>query len=687
MKKLICLVMIWVLCLNFHAVYAGTLPAGDIPYVPYVYNEMFTPVGTPAAFVPEQLITGSNLGIGDFKDITDLFYAPDGKVYIADSGNHRVVVTDARFKQVKEISTFEHEGKKDGFKNPTGVYVTQDRIYVADSENARIVCFDKEFQNVEKIFPRPVIDMLGSDYAYAPQKVVVDFAGRMYVIARGINQGLLQLDADGSFMSFMGAPRVRASFADIFWKRLATAEQRKRMQRFVPTEYSSVSMDPKGFLFVTSSSTNVMPIGRLNSLGENILRVTGSNYPIGDKPLVSSTFADICLRGNGIYTVLDSTMGRVFSYDEDGNLLHVFGGAGGQRGTFRAPSAIEAIGDKIIVADQFTASIHVFQRTPFGQLIENAVDAHKKGLYDQAEKLWNEVMRQCSNYDMAYIGLARIDIQKERYGEALEKLGDIGEGYYYSKAFKEYRSDFIRKNFTILFAGAVLFILLLIFFSKIVKKTGLADAMDRYSMWKQIKYGGYVMLHPFDGFWDLKREKRGSLGSALVLFGGFALLYALRVQYSGYLFLQDRSENINVFFEVSKIMVPLLLWCAASWCFTTLMDGEGGLRDIFISVSYALTPYILLNIPMLILSHFLVWDERMFYYLLDSIAVGWVLGLLVIGMMMTHSYSMKKTLLTVLLTLVGMGLIIFIALLFFNLIQEVFTFGMNIYQELMFRTY
>ena len=686
MKKLISfLLLIFLLAASLSAVFAADVYYGDIPYIPYIYNEMGTPVAAPAAYIPDKTLTGHDLGVGPLKDPTDVFFHPDGKVYIVDSGNSRVIILDKTFQLIKVVDRFENSGNQESFKNPEGVYVTRNGIFIADTGNGRIVHLDDELKLIA-IYGKPLIDMLDANYNYSPQKIAVDYAGRMYVIARGINQGLLQMDSEGMFMSFLGAPRVSVNIADLLWKRISTDAQKERMVKFVPTEYNSLFIDKKGFIYTTSNSNSVKPVSRLNSLGQNVLRATGNNYPKGD--LYNPTaFVDIAVSNNGIYSVLDSMMGRVFSYDEDGQLLYVFGSMGGQKGTFRSPSAIEFVDDRILVLDKFTGKLNVFAKSIFGITLENAIILHRKGKYDEAEMTWKEVLRQCSNYDIAYVGLARIDIQKGRYGDALKKLSAIGDRHYYSKAFKEYRSLVIRKNFTVIFIGTALGILILIFLGRFLRATGIAGFMGRFDTWCETKYGMYVMFHPFDGFWDLKREKRGSAVSALVIFGLFIFMYSMRVQYSGYLFLNGRSENINIIYEILKIVVPLFLWCIANWCFTTLMDGEGNLKDIFISTPYSLVPYIVLSVPLFLMSHVLTRDESMFYYLLDTVAVAWSVGLLMLGVMMTHHYSLKKMLLTTLLSLVGIGLMIFIALLFFNLIQEVFTFGFNVYKEIMFRTY
>lgn len=230
-------------------------------------------------------------------------------------------------------------------------------------------------------------------------------------------------------------------------------------------------------------------------------------------------------------------------------------------------------------------------------------------------------------------------------------------------------------------AGALLVV------PRLVRRTALYKKISGTQACRQYAYGSHVMLHPFDGFWDIKREKKGGMKGALLLLAAFILLYALRAQFSGFLASGVASSEVNALYECVMILIPLGLWVVANWCFTTLMDGEGSMKDIFIATCYALKPYVVMSLPLLALSHLLVGKEMVFYTLGSQICLIWVLGLLFFGMMTTHNYSLSKGILTLLLTLVGMCLLIFIALLSLHVVQDTVAFFRDIYQEITFRTY
>ena len=202
---------------------------------------------------------------------------------------------------------------------------------------------------------------------------------------------------------------------------------------------------------------------------------------------------------------------------------------------------------------------------------------------------------------------------------------------------------------------------------------------------KSMLYGFHVITHPFDGFWDLKREHRGTLGAAVTFAVLTVLMLVVQKQGTAFLFNTNRLEDVDMMVDIVTVALLFILWCVANWCLTSLMDGEGKMRDIAIFTGYSLLPMLLIQFPLVLVSHVITTEEGTFYYVFTVISYIWTVALLLLGMMVTHQYSMKKTLLTTVLTLVGMAIILFIALLFFSVIQQFLTFIVTAYKEIRFR--
>ena len=693
--SVLCTFVSFVTIFAFSAQAESTNYNNNMPYYSYVYNDDDEAIQIPAPYSSYSVLQGREIGVTNFSSLSDVFYDEDtGNIYLTDTGSNRIVVLNSKFELLREIVSFNNDGKMDSFNAPESVCVRHNKIYIADTANSRIVILNAATLKLEKVLTKPYVKLLEEDYTYLPSKLAVDLAGRIYVIVTDINYGIFLIDQNGEFIRFAAAPDVTTNLWNKFLKLFMTKAQKANLDKFVPTEYSSLLMDKNGFLYLTSSDSTVHPITKLNSQGDDILKYDGEDYPDGDSShmlkktqKIISTFVDISVRDDGIYASLDTTKGRIFVYDQEGNLLYCFGGIGTQEGMFYSPSAIEIFDDKIIVTDSFYGTLTVFHRTEFGSAVDDATKMMLEGRFDESKDLWKKVLRLCPAYNFATINLARIDIQEKNYSKALEKLKGTQEFDYYSKAFKGYRKEVIKENFTLIVFAVVLVLLLLLILPFLKKKINLKNKFEKNKLYRQVNYSGYTMFHPFDGYWDLKREKRGSLAAANVLTGLFILAYALRVQFSGYLFTGVLPSQVRVLYEIVKIVTPLGLWVISNWCFTTLMDGEGTMKDIYIATAYSLRPYIITAVPLWILSLVLTQEEAFIYTAFSTIVLFWTLVLIFFGTMVTHDYSLFKAIITAFLTLIGICLILFIALTFTNIIQKIYDFVSDIYHEFTYRLY
>ena len=206
-----------------------------------------------------------------------------------------------------------------------------------------------------------------------------------------------------------------------------------------------------------------------------------------------------------------------------------------------------------------------------------------------------------------------------------------------------------------------------------------------FDLLEKIRYSLYLIFHPFDGFWDLKEEKRGSLPAAIIILTLVCLTYVFMRQYTGFIFNHLDPSRLNILTEFISVVIPFMLWCIVNFSLTTLMNGKGKFVDVFIASSYALTPIVIINIPITIMSHFITMEEGPFYYIFLAIALIWAASLLFFGIMVTHRYDLKKNFFTTIFTIAGMVFIIFLSVLFFNLVEQIYTFVSEIYHELIYR--
>jgi len=202
-----------------------------------------------------------------------------------------------------------------------------------------------------------------------------------------------------------------------------------------------------------------------------------------------------------------------------------------------------------------------------------------------------------------------------------------------------------------------------------------------------LRYALYAVVHPVDGFWDLTHEKRGSAAAGTVILVLALLTRVWRLQYTNFQFIRVHWERVNIFMQVMGILMPFLIWVLSNWALTTLFDGKGNLKNVYIASCYAIAPYPLIMIPNTIFSNILAADESTFYVFFYYFSLVWCVVLMVVGMSQIHEYKMGKNLLCILFSIVGMAVIIFILLLFFSLISDGIAYFYSLYKEIIFRVY
>ena len=456
------------------------LPAQALPYdtnnlTTYNYTSDGEAVPTPAAYIPSKRLDFRDFGAQASFQITDMATQGDN-TYILDGDNGRVIILDRTFQVTGIIGGGEDAALQ--LSGPEGLYAVRDEdtdkveLYIADTKNARVVVCDTDGAILSD-YTNPGIKVVGEEVKYEPSKIAVDKAGRMFVVSRNVNRGLVELDSSGKFSGFMGAPKVQVNWATYIYRIFATEEQRKRMEAYVPTEYNNVTVDPEGFVYATIGTLNsaalrsvvagklddgyVTPIKKLNSSGDDILARHGFYAPIGDLKFTgenASIIVDVSVRENGMYSLADDRHGRIFTYDKNGNLLYIFGGKGKQIGSFSSISSIAHLGDRILVGDK-NGTVTVFEPTAYGRYINEAANQEFLGNYELAETYWDKALECDANLYTAYMGKGKSEYRLGNYKSAMAYFRVVGETEQYSKAKSMVRMELLTEWMAPLIIGVL----------------------------------------------------------------------------------------------------------------------------------------------------------------------------------------------------------------------------------------
>ncbi len=674
------------------------------PYATYTYAKDGTPRISPTAYSPIMNVDSSYMGL-DVKldDPRDLFVDCDGNVYIVDAGNNRVIVLDQNYKLSFYLDEFiNDQGIPDGFNKPSGVFANDKQIYVCDTDANRLVVFDRE-GNFEKILAKPTSALFGEDSIYKPVAVAVDQYDRIYVISSTTYQGVVVLTSDGEFTGFIGAQEVTYSLWDVIWRGFQTKEQRQQSAQYIPTEYNNICVDPDGFIYVTSSSNTAAnqynqlrtkaakysPVRKLNAAGDEIMKRLGYFSPSGEVNVTRDTVSriiDVAVGPEKTWSIIDEKRQKVYTYDDNGNLLFAFGDKGGQLGNLTSIEAVAYQGDKMLLLDKSDDLFTVYKRTEYGDILISALANENDRKFDQAIYYWQEILKRNSNFDLAYIGIGRSYYNAGQYTEAMEYYQSAYDTSNYSAAFQEVRKQWMEKYFLLIPIAVIVFIFLWTRFSKYYKRVNKETALKvgRKTYWQELLYAFHLIFHPFDGFWDLKHEKRGSVRAATTILAIAILSFYYNSIGRGYV-LNPTNEYSTIFAQAGSVIVPLALWVVANWCLTTLFEGEGSLKDVYIATCYALFPMILTLIPATLFSNVVLASETGIITLLVNIGYVWTFMLIFFGAQVTHDYSLGKNLIMTIATIVGMAVVMFIGILFTSLIGNMVSFVTNIVVELQYR--
>lgn len=461
---------------------AAALPFDANIYTHYNYSSTGEVVSSPAAYTPIKRIRTEILSGDEAFGVADICANGD-ELYVLDGDNGRVYVLDRSYNVLRCLDGIKGSAVSDKLAYPQGLCTQGGELYIADTDNQRIVAVDPADGTVIREYADPGIRVLSERVDFFPIRLSVNSSGRMFVVAKNVNRGLVLLNADGSWNGFMGAPKVKVDWITYLYRMFATEEQIRRMQAFVPTEYNSADIDDEGFVYATigsvssesiknviaskDTSGSTTPVKRLNASGDDILSRSGFFAPVGDIQFDvtdgCSTIVDVSVRGNGVYTLLDSRRGHIFTYDQSGNLLYILGGTGDQIGCFSAPSALTWWGEELVVADK-KGALTVFAVTDYGRCINRAVEADYAGDYEASDEYWNRALDYDANLYAAYIGKGKAEYRRGDYLKAMTYYRAVGETDYYSKAKAKYRQEWLADNAVIVGIVGVFLLGVLIYF-------------------------------------------------------------------------------------------------------------------------------------------------------------------------------------------------------------------------------
>ena len=665
-------IFVMLLCL---VMMAGMTASAETPYKTYTIDGYGYVLETQSAYNPLAAIT--KVGETAFVSPMDMAIGKEGNLYIADAGAHVILICSREGEQVGSIG----EGI---LQTPTGVYVTEDgTVYVADKDAKKVFVFDAQ-GNVTAEYGKPDSPIYGNSMDFKPTKVVANKTGTMYIICEGNMNGIVQLSPveGGSFLGYFGTNYTSLSPFQMIQRVILTDAQRAQMLSNIPSTPTNLHIDDTGLIYTVTQGDKETSLKKLNIAGKNLL---DSDPYYADLPAAVTT-------GNYNNILVADSDGYIYEYNEDGELLFMFGGRDDGRQRVGLCNKVEAIAvdedDRIYLLDSDKKQIHIFEPTEFTNLLHESLYLFSKGQYTQSKEPLSKVLQMNSMFDYANQAMGHAYLQEENYEQALKyfRLAKSFEGY--SDAFWEVRNIWIR-NYLVAAVLAITAVVVLIRGGKSLYRKKYADhpatQTGEHILWGQLRYSLYFMRHPMDGCYGVKKEGKNSWWCANILLGTFILISILEKYCSGFLVKTVREGRYDLITDIGKVLVIFIGLTACNYLVVTINEGEGFFKDLYCAYAYCLTPYIVIKPFVILLSNVLTYNEVFLITFANIIVWTWVVILILLTLKEINNFTVGETAKALAITAFTVLILTLLVCIIYVLFSQVIDFVITVVREVVYR--
>ncbi len=604
----------------------------------------------------------------DLSEPEDLFVDKNNDLYIADTGNSRIVRYSINRNELDTVIDYE------GFKSPKGVYVTDDgNLYVADAKAEAIFRFDHEGNFIEA-FERPT-DIAFGQTPYNPARIAVDSKKNMFIIGEGVLNGVIHISSGGQFLGYFASNKVTLDLVQELQDFFFTEDQLDNLGSRVPLTMTNVFVDEENIVYSTTMGSEATKVlAKHNTAGSNVF----------DDVFGSEDFIDLYVDPDGIIYVA-SLQGEIFIYSPEGEFIHSFGGFYGEEdisGLFTDLGSIAVDKDgKIWAADSSTSYIQSFRPTDYATTIYEALNAFKLGEYDKAEDLWLDVLSKNQMLRLGHEGIGKVYLYTQRYEEAMKHLEIADDKYFFSQAYWEVRNVWLQERLALIITGFIFLLIGWQILKWVDRKLGIFDGIRRFKknirkhkLLDDLLFMFDYIKHPIDAFYDLKIEKKGSYLSTTIWYVIFFAVYIHSTFGRDFLYTPVPIEDIDFMALIIGFNVILFLFVATNYLVSSIQDGDGTFGQIYKLTIHAAGPLIFMIVSVTFLSYFLSYNEEFLIKLIEFVGPLWSLILLVLGLQEIHQYTTREAIKSIIFSVAFMLIIAIMILIVMIMGEQLYDF-------------
>lgn len=671
MKKLIKAGMLFLTAFVVSSIPTLSAKASQATSYTYTFDDKDFWIRTQDAYLPDKTVTELALASPE-----DIYIDKDNMMYIADSGNKRIVKYSIDTASVAGILEYE------GLTNPRGVFVTKDGdIYVADPSAKMVFQFDKNF-NFMNSFGRPDSPTF-SDTAFEPLRIAVDNSKNMYIVGEGVYNGVIQLAPTGDFLGYFTQNKAHLSLAQAIQNFIFSRAQLANLVPRVPTTFSNVFIDYYNIVYTTTMGTHRDGLKKHNTAGGNILK---------NQDWVSDAMTDVYVDNQGIMYTSENS-GYINIYSNSGEIIFNFGAyvfdmdvAGYYS---RLPTIAVDNDGNIWTADGDKGYLQSFKPTEYATMIYNAMGLYEKGLYDESLVKWNEVLRLNQMSVLAHDGVGKAYLNAEHYEEAMEHFVVSGNREYYSKAFWEVRNKWIQSNLRLAVTLFIILWLSTFLIKKLDKKKRIKNAKGAFvrklfsiPVLKDVLFAFKIPRHPIDQYYDIRVKRKGSVAGATILYLLFFIVFMYNQAGKAFIYQELAIEDMDINALVIGFFAILSLFVICNYLVTSIKDGDGSFKQVYMIPAYGVMPYLIAMLSTTIMSYFFTFNETFLLNIIMYIGLIWSIICIFLGFLTVHDYTVKETVISLIITVVFMIIAAIITLIIMIMWEQLWEFIKTIGKEM-----
>lgn len=668
------------LCVMVFTMLTPLSASAETPYVTYTIDGYGSIRQTQTAYLAHSTIT--KFGEETLAGPSDIMVTDDGLIYVADSGNKRIVVGNLEGDLVSIIG----EGT---LVNPMGVYVTKEKhVYVADRDAEKIFIFDENGALLQT-YGKPTSPLYGAAVSFLPIKITVNDAGIMYIVCESNTNGVVQISPTegGTFLGYFGTNFASTDLMTIIYRAILTDAQRAQMVSNIPSTPTNLAVDAKGLIYTVTRGNQNTTLKLLNIAGTNLIDNADGTYADAPTDVVAGYHDNV---------YVSDQQGYIYEYNNNGELMFVFGGPddGSQRvglSSMVSGIAIDA-NDRIYVLDSDKCRVQVYQPTEFTNLLHEALYLYSKGRYTESKEPLTRILEMNSMFDYANKAMGRAYFQEENYQMALHyaRLAKDYEGY--SDAFWEIRNVWLKKNIITVLGLCVLLWIVTKVIGTLDKKKHILDKPR--ALWQRclgnrtvsnLQYAMYYMKHPVDGAYGIANEGRANWIASTLILVVFIIEFVVNKYTCGFLMKTVMEGRYEIFSDIGTVLVVMIALTACTYLVCTINDGEGTVKKLYTMFCYTLIPYVVLTPLVYLLSHVFTGNEAVLLSMLNLLIYGWIVVIGFVGLKEVNNFKMTETVKIVFLTVFTVLIMALLIFIIYVLWAQVFEFISAIFGEVVYR--